>query len=107
MTMRQERDAAKGQAALAMAFGRQAENGEDLADALTTKVQMQLAEAESQLTALRQERKNIQELRPLHVCSNCDIEDDERARRTGYNQALTQIAAILHAASPRGTGEDV
>jgi hypothetical protein len=54
--------------------------------------------AEATLASLRQ-------LKPKHVCSSCDLDDEERAERKGWNAALKAVAALAGAGPtppPRG-----
>lgn len=56
-------------------------------------------QAEAEATALREA---LAALRPRHSCPSCDLEDDERARIGGWNEAIAMVSALLVGQPPTG-----
>lgn len=58
--------------------------------------------AEAELVALttahqqlREQIAQIQKIEKKHICSSCDLSDEDRARREGWNRAITVILESL------------
>lgn len=52
---------------------------------------------EATLASLTALREALEWIKPIHICVSCDIDDGERARRTGFNEAVALMSAALAA----------
>lgn len=101
----QERDEARKQAhraehrigELLQALGARESEARQAREAMQSLDVFYVAERERLTASLTALREALEWIKPIHICVSCDIDNEEHARRTGFNEAVALMSATLTA----------